>query len=62
MMQVFKDYEKKFGVWLYSAWDFDSVDWEGLAAEAEKSIQNGHPMTDDVKYTYFDQLEDGKIY
>ena len=62
MMQIFEDYEAKFGVWLYSAWDFDSVDWKGLAKEAEKCIQDGNPMTDEVTEKFLKQLDDGKIY
>lgn len=62
MMRIFEDYESRFGEWLYSAWDFDSVNWKGLAEEAERCIHEGKPMTDEIKEKYFGQLEDDKIY
>lgn len=62
MMDVFTEYEKKFGEWLYSAWDFNSVDWDGLAELAEKSIENGKPLTDEQKNQFFETFEDGKVY
>ena len=61
MMQVFEEYEKTFGEWLYSAWDFDIVDWVGLAKVAEKCIQQNEPMTDEIKSKYI-HLDDDKIY
>lgn len=62
MIEIFSEYEKKFGIWLYSAWDFDSVDWEGLIKEAEKCVQNNMPMTEETRMQYFEQMENGKIY
>lgn len=62
MIEIFEEYEKNFNVWLYSAWNFDSVDWIGLAEEAKRCIQNNSPMTEETKMRYFEQLENGKIY
>lgn len=62
MMEVFTEYEKKFGEWLYSAWDFDSVDWDGLVQAAEKSIQDNKPMSDEEKQKFFGEYEDDKVY
>lgn len=62
IMQIFENYEKSFGEWLYSAWDFESVDWIALAQEAEKCIQQNTAMTDKTKAKFFDQLEQGKVY
>lgn len=62
MMDVFTEYEKKFGEWLYSAWDFNSVDWDGSTELAEKSIESGKPLTDEQKNQFFETFEDGKVY
>ena len=48
-MNVFSKYEKKFGDNLYSAWDFDSVDWIGLAKEAESCISHNQKLTEEQK-------------
>ena len=42
---IFKEYEKKFTLNLYCAWDFDTVDWLGLAKAAEQAIKSGAPLT-----------------
>lgn len=61
-LHVFKKYEKKFGVNLYCAWDFSSVDWIGLANAAEQSIKNNSPLTDEQKSKYYEQFTEGMIY
>ena len=62
IMEIFKEYEDKFGEWLYTAWNFDSVDWQGLAAEAEKCIKQNTPMKDKVKQSYLEHFDSDKVY
>ena len=62
MMRIFEAYEETFGEWLYSAWDFELVDWIGLAREAEKCIQRNKPMTEETKNKFFEQFDEGKVY
>ena len=59
---VFDKYEEKFGENLFSAWDFDSVDWKGLAKEAEKCIKSNIKLTDDQKEKYYGTLKDKAVY
>lgn len=59
---IFKEYEAKFGVWLYCAWDYDSVDWDGLAKAAEQSIADNSPLTDEQVSKYHGEFEKDKIY
>ena len=59
---IFKEYEAKFGKWLYCAWDFDSVDWEGLAKAAAQSIKNNSPLTDEqIELYHGEKLKEGQI-
>lgn len=63
MWDTFKSYEAAFGVWLYCAWDFESVDWLGLAEAAEQSIKNKSPLTDEQISVYHGgKFEEGKVY
>ena len=61
-MKVFSDYEKKFGENLFSAWDFEDVDWLGLSKEAEQCIKSNSPITDEQKAKFYGQLNEGKVY
>ena len=59
---VFDEYEKRFGENLFGAWDFDSVDWVGLAKEAENCIKSNIKLTDDQKEKYYGTLKDKVVY
>lgn len=62
IMDTFKEYEKQFGEWLYTAWDFNAVDWPAFAEEAKKSIDANQPLTDKQKKRYRETFQDGAVY
>ncbi len=61
-MKVFSDYEKKFDENLFGAWNFDDVDWLGLAKVAEQCIKSNTAMTDEQKSKFFEPFEEGQVY
>lgn len=62
IMGTFEAYEKKFGEWLYKAWDFSTVDWLGLAKAANTCVISNTPLTDEQRKKFFGEFDEGKVY
>ena len=62
IIDIFKRYEEKFGEWLYTAWDFSSVDWQGLATEAEKCIKQNKPLSEQTRQRFAEHFDKDKLY
>ena len=60
--EIFDAYEEKFDEQLFSAWNFEAVNWKGLAKAAEEALKTGKPLSDEQKKKFYGELEEGKIY
>ena len=62
MIEVFTEYENKFNEWLYSAWNFDFVDWDGLVEAAEESINKNKLLSDEQKRKFYGDFTEDVVY
>ena len=62
MIDVFVEYQNKFGEWLYTAWDFSMVKWDELTKMAEESIKNNTPLTEEQKQQCYEQFNSDVVY
>lgn len=62
IMEIFNEYERRFGENLCVAWDYDAVDWLEYSKIVKKCLDNDVPISEEQKNLFIEHFKPGLIY